>query len=97
MNFLRGSGLVAYGLKGSFRPVWAHDICPQKAAIYKANFMADHFVLDDIKKVSGSSLPPAHLSWASFPCQDLSLAGTMGGIDADRSGLVWQDLNFFIP
>ncbi len=30
------------------------------------------------------------LSWASFPCQDLSLAGLTGGIHAQRSGLVWQ-------
>jgi DNA (cytosine-5)-methyltransferase 1 len=89
-EFFAGSGLVAYGLKGGFRPVWANDICPKKAAVYKANFMAEHFVLDDIKNVSGASLPSAHLSWASFPCQDLSLAGAMGGIDADRSGLVWE-------
>jgi DNA (cytosine-5)-methyltransferase 1 len=89
-EFFAGSGLVAYGLNGGFRPVWANDICPKKAAVYKANFMAEHFVLDDIKNVSGASLPPAHLSWASFPCQDLSLAGAMGGIDADRSGLVWE-------
>lgn len=26
----------------------------------------------------------------SFPCQDLSLAGSLGGIDAERSGLVWE-------
>ncbi|GHV92707.1 hypothetical protein AGMMS50268_32100 [Spirochaetia bacterium] len=86
-EFFAGSGLVAYGLKGMFRPVWANDICPKKAAIYKANFAENHFVLDDIKHISGRGLPYAHLSWASFPCQDLSLAGAMGGIDANRSGL----------
>lgn len=30
------------------------------------------------------------MSWASFPCQDLSLAGSLGGIHASRSGLVWE-------
>jgi DNA (cytosine-5)-methyltransferase 1 len=30
------------------------------------------------------------MSWASFPCQDVSLAGSLGGIDASRSGLVWE-------
>jgi DNA (cytosine-5)-methyltransferase 1 len=46
--------------------------------------------LGDIKNIKGNTLPTAHLSWASFPCQDLSLAGSMGGIDAERSGLVWE-------
>ena len=89
-EFFAGSGLVAYGLKDMFAPVWANDISEQKAAVYEANFGDEHFVLDDIKNVSGSDLPYAHLSWASFPCQDLSLAGNMGGIHASRSGLVWE-------
>jgi DNA (cytosine-5)-methyltransferase 1 len=89
-EFFAGSGLVAYGLKGMFRPVWSNDICSKKAAVYKANFENAHFILDDIKNISGGALPKAHLSWASFPCQDLSLAGSIGGIDAKRSGLVWE-------
>jgi DNA (cytosine-5)-methyltransferase 1 len=89
-EFFAGSGLVAYGLKGMFRPVWSNDICPNKADVYKANFESSHFILDDIKNISGRNLPFAHLSWASFPCQDLSLAGSIGGINAKRSGLVWE-------
>lgn len=89
-EFFAGSGLVAYGLKGMFAPVWANDISEQKAAVYEANFGNNHFELGDIKDVKGNELPLAHLSWASFPCQDLSLAGTMGGIHAARSGLVWE-------
>jgi len=79
-EFFAGSGLVAYGLKDMFRPVWANDICSKKAAVYKENFTSEHFVLNDIKNISGTGLPYAHLSWASFPCQDLSLAGSLGGI-----------------
>lgn len=89
-EFFAGSGLVSYGLKGMFRPVWSNDICPKKAEVYRANFPSRHFVLDDIKNISGIKLPYAHLSWASFPCQDLSLAGSIGGIDAERSGLIWE-------
>ncbi len=89
-EFFAGSGLVAYGLKGLFSPVWANDISPEKAAVYEANFEAEHFILGDVKNVRGQDLPSAHLSWASFPCQDLSLAGVMGGIHAERSGLVWE-------
>lgn len=90
LEFFAGSGLVAFGMKGMFAPVWANDINARKAAVYRANFKSNHFVLDDIKNISGSSLPSAHLSWASFPCQDLSLAGNMKGIHAERSGLVWE-------
>lgn len=89
-EFFAGSGLVAYGLKGMFAPIWANDISEQKAAVYEANFGYDHFELDDIKNIRGCDLPFAHLSWASFPCQDLSLAGSLGGIHASRSGLVWE-------
>jgi DNA (cytosine-5)-methyltransferase 1 len=89
-EFFAGSGLVAYGLKGMFRPVWSNDISDKKAAVYRSNFKSKHFVLDDIKNVRGAELPYAHLSWASFPCQDLSLAGSLGGIDAERSGLLWE-------
>lgn len=73
-----------------FAPVWANDISEQKAAVYEANFGCERFVLDDIKNIKGADLPFAHLSWASFPCQDLSLAGSIGGIHASRSGLVWE-------
>lgn len=89
-DFFAGSGLVAYGLKGIFAPVWSNDISEQKAAVFEANFGCKHFVLDDIKNIDGKKLPFAHLSWASFPCQDLSLAGAIGGIYASRSGLVWE-------
>ena len=89
-EFFAGSGLVTYGLRGMFTPVWANDISAQKAAIYEANFGSDYFNLDDIKNINGVELPVAHLSWASFPCQDLSLAGSIGGIHASRSGLVWE-------
>ena len=89
-EFFAGSGLVAYGLKGMFAPIWANDISEQKAAVYEANFGCEHLKLGDIKDEKGRDLPFAHLSWASFPCQDLSLAGSLGGIHASRSGVVWE-------
>lgn len=89
-EFFAGSGLVAYGLERMFRPVWANDVSDKKAAVYRSNFESNHFVLDDIRNINGAELPYAHMSWASFPCQDLSLAGSLGGIDAARSGLIWE-------
>ena len=31
----------------------------------------------------------ADMAWASFPCQDLSLAGAGAGLDGERSGMFW--------
>lgn len=90
LEFFAGSGLVAEGLKQYFRPVWANDICSKKADVYKANHSAKHFHLGSIVDVDGFTLPDASLAWASFPCQDLSLAGQTEGINAARSGLVWE-------
>lgn len=90
LEFFAGSGLVAQGLSKYFKPVWANDICPKKAAVYTANHGDNHFHLGSISDVHGADLPWAPLAWASFPCQDLSLAGLTGGIHASRSGLVWE-------
>lgn len=90
LEFFAGSGLVAHGLKPYFDVAWANDICEKKAAVYTANHGNQQFHSGSIADVKGSNLPIAQLSWASFPCQDLSLAGLTAGIHAERSGLVWQ-------
>ncbi|WP_425059922.1 DNA cytosine methyltransferase [Sporomusa carbonis] len=90
LEFFAGSGLVAQGLGNLFKVVWANDICPKKAAVYRANHDSSIFHLGDICEINGDTLPKANLAWASFPCQDLSLAGLVGGIEAKRSGMVWQ-------
>lgn len=90
LDFFAGSGLVTHSLKPFFNVVWANDISEQKAEVYIRNHGAGHFHLEDISKISGHDMPYVDLSWASFPCQDLSLAGKGEGIHANRSGLVWQ-------
>ena len=90
LEFFAGSGLVSFALKRFFSVVWANDICPKKAAVYRANHGQNRLAQDSIENICGVDLPPAVLSWASFPCQDLSLAGLIGGIGAKRSGLVWE-------
>jgi DNA (cytosine-5)-methyltransferase 1 len=90
LEFFAGSGLVAQGLSEYFKPVWANDICAKKAAVYTANHGSNHLHIGSIADVKGADLPRASLAWASFPCQDLSLAGLAGGIHASRSGLVWE-------
>lgn len=90
LEFFAGSGLVSHALMPYFHEVWANDICPKKAAVFGANHEGAPFALCSIADISGKRLPPSILSWASFPCQDLSLAGNGEGIWAKRSGLVWE-------
>lgn len=90
LDFFAGSGLVCEGMRPAFSAVWANDICPKKSEVYRANQDFSVFQLGDIKQIRGADLPNAELSWASFPCQDLSLAGKLGGLKGERSGLVWQ-------
>lgn len=91
LNFFAGSGLVDLGLAPEFETLWANDIDDKKRAVYVANHAGANFHLGDISVVHGNSLPKADLAWASFPCQDLSLAGNLDGIRAGtRSGMFWQ-------
>ena len=91
LDFFAGSGLVRLGLEPEFQTVWANDVCPKKQAVYTANFPDGPFHLGAIEGIHGSDLPEADLAWASFPCQDLSLAGNLTGMKTGtRSGLFWQ-------
>src|SRR5450755_3694501 len=69
------AGIVRQGLLPTWRCVWANDIDPSKERIYTANFGKNEFGCGDVAKVEAKALPAADMAWASFPCQDLSLAG----------------------
>jgi DNA (cytosine-5)-methyltransferase 1 len=89
-DFFAGAGLAALGLGDEWVCVWANDIDPKKAEVYKANFPEDPFFLGDVADFKAADLPNnTQLAWASFPCQDLSLAGWRRGLSADRSGAFW--------
>lgn len=90
LDFFAGSGLVSVGLSADFRTVWANDISAKKACVFNANNMGGVLQVCPIENVSGKALPAVDLSWGSFPCQDLSLAGDIKGLYASRSGLFWQ-------
>lgn len=89
-DFFAGAGLATLGLRNSWQCVWANDIAACKAGVYTANFGDEHFALGDVAQVAAAHLPtPAEMAWASFPCQDLSLAGWRKGLAAERSGAFW--------
>lgn len=89
-EFFAGGGLARLGLEPAFRCAFANDFDPQKARAYIAAFGPDHFHLGDVGALRAADLPGhAALAWASFPCQDLSLAGSRAGFDGARSGAFW--------
>ncbi len=89
-EFFAGGGLARLGLEPDFACAFANDIEPTKAAAYRAAFAGDDMRVGDIWKLNAADLPgKAALAWASFPCQDLSLAGARRGLAAPRSGAFW--------
>ena len=89
-EFFAGAGLVRAGLAHDWSPVWANDNDPDKRAVYGLNYNLDSWDGRDVAEVRVGDLPPgADMAWASFPCQDLSLAGWRRGMSAGRSGTFW--------
>lgn len=90
-EFFSGGGMARIGLGQRWRCLFANDIDEKKAAAYKANFDgAPELKVCDVAALTLNDLPGvADLAWASFPCQDLSLAGNRGGLAAERSGAFW--------
>ena len=89
LEFFAGAGLVRSGLEPDWRCAWANDVDERKARIYRLNFGSEGFALGDVARVEAEELPNADLAWASFPCQDLSLAGWRRGMSSARSGTFW--------
>jgi DNA (cytosine-5)-methyltransferase 1 len=95
-EFFCGGGMARAGLGDGWTCLFANDIDDDKAAAYRANWGGADFVGGDLAAVSPDRLPrQADLAWASFPCQDLSLAGGGKGMGAaddavkTRSGAFW--------
>ena len=67
---------------------------PARAPSYAANWGAEALRVADVASLAARDLPgAADLAWASFPCQDLSLAGAGAGLDGARSGAFWGFLS----
>ena len=96
-EFFAGGGMARAGLGKRWNCAFANDFSPLKEAVYRANWAGGpEFVGGDICAVDSARLPgKADLAWASFPCQDLSLAGVYRGLGAakdkerTRSGVFW--------
>lgn len=89
-DFFAGGGMAQAGLGDRWECLYANDIDENKARCYARNWGDAHLQICDIAAVEPTDLPGhAELAWASFPCQDLSLAGSGEGLDGARSGTFW--------
>ena len=89
-EFFAGGGMARAGLGPGWRCLFANDFDPKKAEAYRTNWGDGDLHVGDVHALTAAMLPGrADLAWASFPCQDLSLAGDKAGLAGVRSGAFW--------
>jgi len=83
--------MARLGLGKHWHCLLANDVSAKKADAYRMNFSpADELVEADVYHLNTDNLPgQAVMAWASFPCQDLSLAGKQRGLIGEHSGSFW--------
>lgn len=87
-EFFAGGGMARAGLGKNWTCSFSNDFDHKKGLTYQHNWGTPGVLkVGDIRKVVTAELPgTADLAWASFPCQDLSLAGGGAGLRGERSG-----------
>ena len=96
-EFFAGGGMARAGLGDDWRCAFANDFDAMKVATYEANWGRAAYPHADVATLTLADLPAdaVDLAWASFPCQDLSLAGGYRGLGRERdnaptrSGTFW--------
>lgn len=90
-EFFAGIGLLRVGLeRAGWRIAFANDIDEDKWAMYRDHFGdAGEFALGDIHKLNVDEIPNVALATASFPCNDLSIAGEWKGLAGKHSSAFW--------
>lgn len=81
--------MARLGLGDEWQCTFADEWCEKKAAAYRARFgETNELCVCDVADLKPQDLPGVPtLVWASFPCQDLSLAGNGAGLAGERSGM----------
>ena len=91
-EFFAGIGLVrmAFEQQG-WSAVFSNDIDAKKYETYEGHFGKDsgRFLLEDIHEIPAAQVPSVTLATASFPCNDLSLAGARRGLAGGHSSTFW--------
>lgn len=93
-EFFAGGGMARSGLGERWSCIFANDIDSKKGVSYVLNWGDSELQIADVGRLTPENLPGvADLVWASFPCQDLSLAGSGAGLGGERSGTFWPFWN----
>lgn len=90
-EFFAGIGLMRIGLeRAGWSIAFANDLDEDKWQMYRDHFGdTGEFMVDDIHKLRASKIPTVGLATASFPCNDLSLAGARHGLAGSQSSAFW--------
>ena len=90
-EFFAGIGLMRLGLDlEGWETVYANDIDEKKLEMYVEHFGSDDtFKLGDVHQLDVATIPTVALATASFPCNDLSLAGARKGLAGEQSSAFW--------
>ena len=94
-EFFAGIGLMRIGLENAgWRIAFANDIDHDKWQMYQDHFGdTGKFIVEDIHNLKSSQVPTVSLATASFPCNDLSLAGARHGLAGAQSSAFWGFIN----
>jgi DNA (cytosine-5)-methyltransferase 1 len=97
LEFFAGGGMARAGLGTSWRCLFANDFDAMKVGAYVRNYGDADIKLEDVAKLRLDDLPtePSDLAWASFPCQDLSLAGESKGLGRERDEALTRSGSFW--
>ncbi|WP_243120484.1 DNA cytosine methyltransferase [Pelotomaculum sp. FP] len=67
------------------RQPMAEEKCQRWRNNSQFNDAGEHFMLGDVHEIPADSVPSVTLATASFPCKDLSLAGSRSGLCGKQS------------
>jgi len=90
-EFFAGIGLMRIGLENAgWLIAFANDLDQDKWRMYRDHFGdTGEFSVEDIHKINPARVPSVALATASFPCNDLSLAGARQGLAGEQSSAFW--------
>jgi len=91
-DFFSGIGLVRLGLeRAGWNVLFSNDRSAEKFEMYASFFpdAAATYSIRDVFSLSPPEVPASLLATASFPCQDLSVAGRIDGLNGKKSSAFW--------
>ena len=93
-SLFSGIGGLELGLERSIPG--AHTVWQVEQNEYARAVLAKHWPnarrYQDVREVGAHNLEPVDICIGGFPCQDLSAAGNLAGLNGDRSGLWFEFL-----